>query len=550
MKMLIRYTQIALSVGILSLLAACNHEVEESNSKDEVSLENEIVMAQPTSNEANLGPHGVPEEECYICNVEKREKGRLWCKEHNRYEDRCFICHPELKDKKRLWCKEHFLYEDECYLCHPDIKENKSARIGEEEDSGRLFCKEHGVYEDECTICHPELAEAHAGIKSPALFCKEHQVLEDECGICHPELAVSGGKPVKIRFGSEESTNKAGVQVGYPEVGSISDAVEVYAELTFNQNMLALISLPVGGIIHRVHVDVGEVVKEGGLLVEVSSIEISRAIGDYLRAIAEDQWREQSVVREKKLREENISSEKDLQAAIASHVAADATLLQARQQLRTLGFTPEQIERLVKEKNDQAVLEVRAPFDGELVTRNAVRGALVEMGNPLFTLVDRSIMWAMLNIPEKDVMRVKKGQKVEIVLDSMKTRVFEGTLTWVASEVDERTRMATGRVEIPNPGGLLKAQTFARARIIVKSSKRSVIIPMSSVQQVEGQPFAFVKLENDLYEARPVTIGAQHRKKFEILSGIAPLDQLVVKNSFVMKSQLLLSRLGAGCVDD
>ena len=449
-----------------------------------------------------------------------------------------------------MWCKEHFLYEDECHLCHPEIKTQKEASVGS--DAERLFCKEHGVYEDECTLCHPELASGGAEKQPGGLICKEHQVLERECGICHPELALEGtnGRALKIRFGSSESTNKAGVEVARPHVGSIADAVEVYAEIKFNQNKMAHVSLPVGGIIYGVHVDVGQQVSEGELLAKVSSIEISKAIGEYLRAVAEDEWKEQSVARERKLRKENISSEKDLQAAIASHVVADSTLLQARQQLRTLGFSAEQIERLVHEKNDLAVLEVRAPFDGEIVTRNAVRGSMVEMGTPLFTLVDRTVMWAMLNIPEKDIMRVSKGQEVEVEVEAIDSQVFEGMLTWVAAQVDERTRMATGRAEIPNPYGLLKAQTFARARIITKSSEQSVLVPTKSIQRVEGRPFAFVKLEEDLYEARPVVIGAQYKSNFEILDGILSTDSLVVENSFVMKSQLLLSRLGAGCVDD
>ncbi len=439
------------------------------------------------------------------------------------------------------------------FFCWTIIGQAQTFSLSSETLGGQFTNK--GVFQGfGCTGSNesPQLSweNAPAGTKAAGLFCKEHQVPEGECGICHPELALGGGSAIKIRFGSDKSTDKAGVKVAYPELGAISDSIDVYAELAFNQNKSALISLPVGGIIHSVRVDVGEVVKEGDLLAEVSSIEISRAIGEYLRAVAEDEWKEQTVARERKLRGENISSEKDLQEAIASHISAESKLLQARQQLRTLGFTSVQLKRLVQEKDDQAVLEVRAPFDGEIVKRNAVRGALVEMGTPLFTLVGRSVMWAMLNIPEKDVMRVRKGQRVEVVVDSLKSKVFEGTLAWVASEVDERTRMATARAEIPNPNGLLKSQTFASARIIINSSESSVLIPMSSIQRVEGKPFAFVKLERDLFEARPVLIGAQYRSRVEILEGIAPLDQLVVANSFVMKSQLLLSRLGAGCVDD
>jgi membrane fusion protein, heavy metal efflux system len=60
--------------------------------------------------------HELAGETCFICDASKRDQGRLWCKEHDRYEDRCWLCHPELEDKSRLWCREHSLYEDECFL--------------------------------------------------------------------------------------------------------------------------------------------------------------------------------------------------------------------------------------------------------------------------------------------------------------------------------------------------------------------------------------------------------------------------------------------------
>ena len=71
-------------------------------------------------------PHGAPVADCYLCNPALREKGRMWCNEHNRYEDRCWICHPEAQDKTRIYCSEHFLYEDECYLCHPELNKKKA----------------------------------------------------------------------------------------------------------------------------------------------------------------------------------------------------------------------------------------------------------------------------------------------------------------------------------------------------------------------------------------------------------------------------------------
>jgi membrane fusion protein, heavy metal efflux system len=432
---------------------------------------------------------------------ELRDSKRLWCKEHNRYEDRCWLCHPELQDKNRPYCEEHALYEDECFLCHPELKPTKPQA-----DAGRLMCKEHDVPEDECGICHPELV----GQIEPA-------------------------RSIKIRFASREAAAKAGIETATPHLAPMADAVECYGEIVFNQNKLAQIATPVSGIIGRVEVDLGSKVEDQQVLATVWSAAIGEAVAKAILA-------QQTLDRERKLRAERISSEKDLQEA-------EATQRVAYQNLKTLGFDDAQIVALAQNSRDGATLELRAPFAGEIVERNAVQGALVEPGKPLFILADPSTMWAMLNIPEKYLTHARVGQEVEFTIEALPGHTFVGKLTWIAAQLDERTRMARARAELANTEGVFKAQMFASARILTSHSDGAIVVPQSAVQQLDGLSLVFVKLADDLYEARPVRLGAKHNGRVEILEGLSPEEAVVVAGSFVAKSQLLISRLGAGCVD-
>jgi cobalt-zinc-cadmium efflux system membrane fusion protein len=222
---------------------------------------------------------------------------------------------------------------------------------------------------------------------------------------------------------------------------------------------------------------------------------------------------------------------------------------QAQQQLMVLGFDEQQIQALVEQKGTPGVLEIRAPFAGEIVERTAVQGAMVEMGKPLFTLADTTAMWAMVNIPESLLSKVQVGQKVELSVESLSGQTFTGKLTWLSAKVDERTRMARGRVEVANAEGKLKAQMFARARILTSNSDRAVVVPQSALQNVSGTTVVFVKTSADIFEARPVQLGAKRNSHVEIVSGLKPDESVVVAGSFALKSQFLISRLGAGCVD-
>lgn len=162
--------------------------------------------------------------------------------------------------------------------------------------------------------------------------------------------------------------------------------MDCYAELAFNQNKLAQIAAPVGGIVQSVEADLGSKVEDRQCVATLWSAAIAEAVA---RAVLTHQ----TLDRERKLRAERVTSEKDLQQAEAEHRAAC-------QQARTLGLSEEDIDRMGSKPNDPVFLEVRAPFAGEIIERTAVHGALVEAGKPLFMVADRSVMWAMLNIPE------------------------------------------------------------------------------------------------------------------------------------------------------
>jgi cobalt-zinc-cadmium efflux system membrane fusion protein len=467
------------------------------------------AAAQPAGE--TCAAHGAPKGLCFICDASLRESGRLWCAEHGRYEDRCWLCHPELRDAKRAYCERHALYEDECFLCHPELKK--------------------------------------ASTSAPAadLMCEEHGVLEKECGICHPELLADKrpGEGLKVRLPSAGSAAKAGIEV--EESGT--RGIECLAEIAFDQKSLAEISSLVGGTVRSIEVDLGDRVRKGALLARIASAETGEAQSEYLKALADETLHGKTLERERRLRAEGVVSDQDLQIAEAEFKSAAAGARQARQHLAVLGYRDAQIAALASGADAPAELELRAPFAGEIVDRTAVQGMLVQTGKPLFTLADTSRVWAMVDIPEPLLSRARVGQAVRLTVESLPGQSFAGRLTWLPAAVDERTRMARGRVELSNPEGRLKARMFARATILTEAPGRAVVVPRSAVQSIGGSPIVFIREAEDLFEARAVRIGTTSDDLVEVVAGLAAAESVVVAGAFALKSQLLISRLGAGCAD-
>ena len=510
--------------------------------------------------------------------AEPRDPNRLWCKEHGVYEDECVICHPELakkaegasaqeapRDPNRLWCNEHGLYEDECVICHPELanapKAEPTAQVAPR-DPNRLWCNEHGVYEDECYICHPELKETapsgeasqstpegvdRAARTTAALMCKEHGVPEAECGICHPDLLAElpAGKGLKVRFASGASASKAGVTTSVPFASPGGTPQELAGQITFNRNSLAAVTPLVGGVVVEVLKDVGDTVNAEDVLAVVKSVDVAKAKSEYAKAVAEGRLAHQVYEREKTLHEREISARRDMEEAQAVLAVSQSAIEEARQHLLGLGLSDAEAKGAAAASS---LLPVRSPLSGTVVERKAVQGTAVEPGEELFQVADLSSVWMQLSVPETRLVELNTGAPVRARFDAYPGMIFEGEVQWIAPRINPDTRMLEARAVFPNAQGLLKDGLFGHASLGNAAEGAPLTVPSSAVQDVDGQSVVFRKLEDDLYETR-VEVGAVQDGRVVVLAGLAPGEELVTEGSYVMKSELLKARLGAGCTD-
>lgn len=466
--------------------------------------------------------HADPVETCFICDPSKREAGRLWCKGHGRYEDRCWPCHPELEDKDRIYCNEHGLYEDECFLCHPELESGVEAAAG-------------------------SLGGASAG----ELFCNEHGVAEKECGICHPELAAGlrPGDNLKVRLLSVVSAGKAGVRTESPLVSRTEPAVKAFCEAGYNLNAMAKVSPLAGGIIREVRHDLGARVEEGEVLVVLHSADVASATSDYLTAIVELDIRRTTFEREERLSGLQISAEEELLSAEAAHRTARLALDNLKRRLLNLGLTEQEIGRMESEQDASADLRIRAPFAGTLVERDAVVGEAVEAGRALFTIADLSTRWLALSIPADRIDQIRLGQTVEARFPDLPGAVYTGRISWVDTSVDPRSRMVRARARVDDPAGRIKTGLFGDARILTGDARPAAIVPRGAIQRYEGHDFVFVRDEADLFSLRGISLGESKGDAVAVLAGLLPDDHVVTDGAFIVMSEFLKSRLGAGCVD-
>jgi Cu(I)/Ag(I) efflux system membrane fusion protein len=115
---------------------------------------------------------------------------------------------------------------------------------------------------------------------------------------------------------------------------------------------------------------------------------------------------------------------------------------------------------------------------------------------------------------------VKTGQVVERRVDSLPGKGFTEKLTWIGPAVDDWPRIARARTEFANPECLRKDKMFATARILTHQTEGAMLVPQSAIQHVEGKPFVFVKLGEELFDARAVQLGASFNGRQQVLAGL------------------------------
>jgi cobalt-zinc-cadmium efflux system membrane fusion protein len=355
------------------------------------------------------------------------------------------------------------------------------------------------------------------------------------------------GQGLKVRLESPESAAKAGITTNVLSKGKTMPGFTVLSRVMYNQNRFAHITSLATGIIQKVLVDVGAFVPEGEVLVEIASPDVARIKAEYLTALTNGKLKKLVFEREERLFNKKVASQHEYQKARAEYEIARNNTNTTHQQLLNFGLSEDEIVDIEKTQTSTSTLPIRASFSGTIVERHAVVGEFVKPENVIFSLVDLSTMWLELSIPGNLIPFFKVGNKIEASFKDYSVKKLHGEITWLASNIDEESRMLKGRAVVKNTDSFLKHGMFGEVQLLSQSYSEKFNVPVKSVQRLDGKDFVFIKLSDDLFEARRVETGENNKEKVEILQGLSPLDELVVDGSFTLKSEFLKSRFGEGC---
>jgi len=209
----------------------------------------------------------------------------------------------------------------------------------------------------------------------------------------------------------------------------------------------------------------------------------------------------------------------------------------SRQRLVNLDVPDAAIAAIEKSRNVPTSIEWTAPRDGIVLERNAVEGMRAQPGGVLFRIADHSVVWALIDVAERDLGAIETGQPVIVRARSFPGREFSGKVDVIYPEINKETRTARIRVDLQNPDFLLLHDMYVDAEIDTGSGEPVLSVPESAVLDTGSRQAVLVDKGQGRFEPRKVKLGHRGGGYVEVRQGLADGEPVVVSANFLIDAE-------------
>jgi membrane fusion protein, copper/silver efflux system len=226
-------------------------------------------------------------------------------------------------------------------------------------------------------------------------------------------------------------------------------------------------------------------------------------------------------------------------STITSKVTSGPTIYGrgSRQRLVNLDVPDAVIAAMEKRGTVPITIEWSAPRDGVVLERNAIEGMRAQPGDVLFRVADTSLVWATIDVAERDLGALRTGQPVVVRARGFAGREFAGKISVIYPQVNRETRTVRVRVELENPDAALLPDMYVDAEIDTGSPKAVLSVPESAVLDTGSRQAAFVEKGQGRFEPRDIKLGHRGGGYVEIREGIAEGEPVVVSANFLIDAE-------------
>jgi RND family efflux transporter MFP subunit len=317
---------------------------------------------------------------------------------------------------------------------------------------------------------------------------------------------------------SNEKVQRLGVRTEAVALRELTQTVRAVGTVQIDEQRIHTVAPKFEGWIERLHVaTTGQPVARGQPLMEVYSPDLVTAQQEYGIAA-------RSLEAVKDAGEEMQASMRQLKAA-------------ALTRLRNWDISDRELERLEREGTMRRTVTLYSPVTGVVIEKPALKGMRFMPGEALYQISDLSSLWVLADVFEQDLGLVRPGQAASISVNAYPGRSFKGKVAYFYPTITPDTRTGKVRIELNNPGGLLKPAMYATVELAAGPARKALAVPRSAVIDSGVRRVVLVQLGEGRFEPREVKLGMPADEYFEILEGIKQGEEVVVSANFLIDAE-------------
>jgi membrane fusion protein, copper/silver efflux system len=327
--------------------------------------------------------------------------------------------------------------------------------------------------------------------------------------------STSGVAQIRI---SPEKVQKMGVRTEVASLRPLGRIVRASGRVEPDERRVYAVTAKFEGYVERLHVNAtGQPVGRGQALFEVYSPELVSAQREY--AIAAQGMRSLAGA--------------GGDAAAGMRQLAESSLLR----LRNWDIPAEQVDALARTGEVRRTVTFRSPVSGIVTEKKAVQGMRFMPGETLYQVTDLGSVWVIADVFEQDIGSLKPGSRATVRINAYPEKAFSGTVTYVYPTLKAETRTIPVRLELANPGHLLKPAMFAQVELPAGDARPVLAVPDSAVIDSGTRRIVLVQVREGRFEPREVKVGARSDTHVQVLEGVREGEQVVVAANFLIDAE-------------
>jgi cobalt-zinc-cadmium efflux system membrane fusion protein len=333
---------------------------------------------------------------------------------------------------------------------------------------------------------------------------------------------------------TDEQLKTAGIETGQAIREKLSTELKVNGKVDVPPQNIVSVSFPMGGYLRSTKLLPGMHVSRGEVIAVVEDQALIQLQQDYLVTAARLTYLEQEFERQKLLNENKVNAEKTFQQAQSDYVSQKAQLKGYAEKLRLVGIRPETLT----ESTISRSVAVTSPINGFVSKVNVNIGKYVTPTDVLFELINPDDMHAALTVFEKDITKVKMGQKVKVSFVDDPVAVYDCEVILVTRNVDE-SRSALVHCHFENQPRTLLPGMFLNAVISI-SDESALTLPEEAVVRFDNKQWVFESTGKNEFRMLEVQTGIVDKGKIAVQSSLGDFSKrmIVTKNAYALLSRM------------